>query len=106
MHTPTHTHHVQMDTLCNTVSALYHRVNGFPIDTYGERIAFSVQNLMATYLISIHAVDRTTRVRARVYLVAFGIALTATLRRLQDCKPYINALQRVTGVVLQLSRVR
>mmetsp|Transcript_1155 Transcript_1155/g.3270 ORF Transcript_1155/g.3270 Transcript_1155/m.3270 type:complete len:217 (+) Transcript_1155:167-817(+) len=95
----------EFDTLCNTISGLYHRGNGFPLNTYGETISFSAQNMAATYLISVYAATSGTRLRARLFMLGYLGSLATVLQNLPAYKPYIDRMQQMTAVALQTSRL-
>jgi len=94
----------EMDTICNTVTAFYHIIHKYPINTYGETIAFCVQNIATIYLMSKFGVTAAAKRRAKLFMVSYGLACAYIGLHLKQCRRNIELAQKVSYGGLQLSR--
>lgn len=95
----------EADAVCNAISALYHRSKGYPINTYGETVAFSAQSLATVALIGVYSKIQRHRSRAGIFFLAFLAAVRQVLANPKMGREVLETIQSFTMIALQLSRV-
>mmetsp|Transcript_37955 Transcript_37955/g.74666 ORF Transcript_37955/g.74666 Transcript_37955/m.74666 type:complete len:207 (+) Transcript_37955:151-771(+) len=96
------------DVLCNTVTALYHRSEKYPLDTYGECLAFVAQSAAVLLLHLYFSKPAPTPAKLRTVaagIVAYLWVVIKVLRTPERYKLHLATLHSFVGVVLQASRV-
>eukprot|EP00040_Diaphanoeca_grandis_P003233 m.24322 g.24322 ORF g.24322 m.24322 type:complete len:229 (+) comp14551_c0_seq2:432-1118(+) len=93
------------DVVCNTVSAVYHRQHGYPLNTFGETIAFTLQSLSTVWLISTLSPSSQVRRRTNMFIAAYLLGLGSLGCAGDKSRRVVDRVQSFTMIGLQLSRL-